>query len=143
MKIRRALVTDILKVSRLWAQMAKELDVKSDPNLSLWRKRIEELMHSPFYTLLLAEEGGKILGFLDFFLYLDPSTAKIHATGQHFYVLFEYRCNGIAGKLWNLAVKYAKNQGVEEIEVFCAKKEKPFWEKHGFVVNKYMMTRRN
>jgi len=139
MKIREANENDVLKVSRLWLQMVEELASDLTPNLDWWRNHATSFMKSGNYFMFVAESGGKILGFIDFFLFPEPATSKIHAIGQHFYVLKEYRHTGVSSKLWKRAIKNAKKNGAQLFELFCFEKEKKFWEHHGFLPKRILV----
>lgn len=141
MKIRLANKTDLLKVSRLWLYMVQELDVDKslEPNVTWWRDHAAKFMDSGNYFMQVAELGGKIVGFIDYFIFPEPATSKLHCVGQHFYVLPEYRRAVISGKLWKLAIQQSKKLGAQVHELFCFESEKPFWQKHGFVLKRCLV----
>jgi GNAT superfamily N-acetyltransferase len=138
-KIRLANNVDILKVSRLWLNMVKELAPDLNPNMEWWRRHAEKFMKTDDYFMFVAEEGGRILGFVDYFLFPEPATSKIHAVGQHLYVLPEHRNNEVSGKLWKIVLRHSKKRGAEIHELFCFEKEQKFWERHKFSLRRFLM----
>lgn len=131
-KIRLATAADVLKVGRLWLQMVSEVMPDGRPNVDWWRRRQLELLEAPNYTMWVAEEGGRVLGFVDYLIFPEPATSRLHGVGQSFYVLPECRGNGVSGRLWKKAVTELKKDGAQDLEIICADKQRPFWEKRGF-----------
>lgn len=141
MIIRRGQIGDVLKVSRLWLKMVNELAPDYTPNVEWWRSHAEQFLKNGNYSMFVAEEGGKLVGFLDFFLFYEPSTGKLHGIGQHFYVIPEYRGNCVSGKLYRNTVKAMKEKGCKVMELFCFDNEKTMWEKKGFVLKRMLLRR--
>ena len=139
MNIRRGDKNDVLKVSRLWLQMTQELAPELTPNAYWWREMAAALLKQDNYFMFVAEEGGKLCGFIDYFLFPEPATGKRHCVGQHFYILPEYRKTGLAGDLWRGVLKISKAQGAQVWELFCFTNEKPMWEHHGFQPQRILM----
>ena len=132
MKIRSAIISDIIKVSRLWMQMVTELAPELTPNAYWWRVQAESALKQDNYFMYVAEEGGKIIGFIDYFLFAEPATGMRHCVGQHFFVLPEYRGGSTSASLWKTVMRVSKAQGSQIWELFCFEKEKEFWGKKGF-----------
>lgn len=105
--IRKGTENDILKISRLWLKMVDELAPDYTPNVEWWREIAYNTIRNGMYHVFVIEEGGRLLGFLDFFLYPEPSTGKVHMVGQHFWVEPEMRSNCVSGKLYRTALKSA------------------------------------
>jgi GNAT superfamily N-acetyltransferase len=141
MIIRKGTSNDILKVSRLWLQMAQELAPKETPNVEWWRKISAGMMKNGGYHIFLAEDGGKIVGFLDFFLFPEPLTGKLHMVGQHFFVLPEHRNNAVSGKIYRESLKFGKASGAKVAELFCFDNEKDMWMKKGYKPVRSMVRR--
>ena len=139
--IRYGTEQDILKVSRLWLRMVNELDPELTPNIEWWRVMALGNLKGGNYFFLVAEEGGKLLGFLDWFLYPEPGDGKVHAVFQHFYVLPECRNGGVAMGLYKRGDRLAKQKGAQVQSLFCFPKEKSFWERHGFETKRNLMRR--
>lgn len=131
-QIRQANEGDITKAGRLWLEMVREMRPDFTPNVEWWRKIARESMRQGSYALLVADDGGKIVGFLDWFLFPEPSTGKIHMVGQHLFLLPEYRNSGVGRDLYERALDHGKSKGITTFELFCFDNEKPHWEKRGF-----------
>lgn len=131
-KIRIALEPDVIKASRLWLEMIAEMCPQFTPNVEWWRRIALNSMRIGTYFMLVADDGGKIVGFLDWFTFPEPSTGKIHAIGQHLYLKPEYREKGIGRELYEKALKTVIEGGIHTIDMFCFDREKPLWEKKGF-----------
>jgi GNAT superfamily N-acetyltransferase len=133
MTIRPATEADIVKASRLWLEMLAEMAPQyKTPNVGWWRGIATTNMRQENYFLLVADEGGKIVGFVDYFLFPEPSTGQIHAVGQHLFLRPEYRGKGMGRELLKTAEAQAIAKGVKAIDMFCFDAEKPMWEKHGY-----------
>lgn len=132
---------DVIKVSRLWLQMINELAPSYNPSVLWWRSHAIDFMKSDKYKMYVAEIGGKIVGFIDYFLFPEPATSNIHCVGQHFFVLLEHRKKGIAEKLWKKAVSSAKIDGATVFELFCFEKELEFWKRHKFSLKRCLVRR--
>jgi len=130
--IRIANKKDIQKISLLWIEMVKELMPESNYNVEWWRKRADILLGMEEYFIYVAEIDGLIVGYIDFMIFPEPATSTLNGIGQTFYVLSKYRGNGISGKLWKVAIDKLKKNYVENMEILCADKQRPFWEKRGF-----------
>lgn len=139
MKIRKGNKNDILKVSRLWLSMAKELAPQSTPNIQWWRTLETDLFKSGLYGMYLAEEGGKVIGFLDFLVTCEPLTGEKHLIGRHMYIDPEHRKSSIAMKLYSASMKNGKESGATVFDLICDKNEKAFWEKKGYRETSYVM----
>lgn len=132
MIIREAAEADIVKASRLWLEMIAEMKPELTPNISWWRKIATKSLREGNYFMHVADDGGSIVGFLDYFRFPEPSTGKIHAVAQHLYLRRDLRGNGIGNMLIEAAIKSAKDMGILTMELFCFENEKPMWEKKGF-----------
>ncbi len=123
---------DVFKISKLWFSMVREMRPDLEPNPSLWRKHCFRFLRTGNYFIFVDEAGGRIRGFVDYFLFMEPSTDKLHGCGQHFYVLPEFRKTKIAWELYHSAITDMDTRGVQIRELMCFKKEIPFWKKRGF-----------
>jgi len=130
--IRKGNEGDLAKVGRLWLAMTQELAPSFTPNLDWWRKMARAHMQGGNYTMLVAEAGQKIIGFIDWFLYPEPSTGKVHAVGQHFYVAPEARRGKTAWALYAAAEGVVEMSAAKVMELFCFEKEQPMWAKRGY-----------
>jgi GNAT superfamily N-acetyltransferase len=133
MVIRQATEADIVKASRLWLDMLAEMAPQFDtPNVKWWREIATTSMRQGTYFMLVADEGGKIVGFLDWFLFPEPSTGQVHAVGQHLFLEDAYRGVGFGRELYERALAWAKKHEIKSIDMFCFDNEKPMWLRRGF-----------
>ena len=132
MRIRQANESDVLKVSRLWLEMVQEMKPEYTPNIMWWRQIAHESLKAGHYHILVAEEGGRVEGFVDWFVFPEPSTGKFHAIGQHLFLKPSRRGEGIGRDLYDKAIGWAKDHGIATVDMFCFDKEKPMWEAKGF-----------
>lgn len=137
--VRKATEGDLHKAGRLWLAMVKELAPQFTPNVVRWRALARTHMRSGGYVMFVAEGGQKLAGFLDLFLYPEPSTGKVHAVGQHFYLGPEYRSGKTAWRLYDEAVGYAVSKKAQVMELFCFDGEKAMWARKGYVPLRTLM----
>lgn len=132
MIIRRALVTDLFELSRLWLGMVKEDDPALTPDLQMWRDYVVGLMGYKGYFMFVAEEDNRLVGFIDYVMQSEPGKGILIAIINYFYVLPEFRKTGISGQLWKTAIDSAKENKAVEFVSICFPKRYEFWKKHGF-----------
>lgn len=130
--------TEIDLVAVLWLKMVKELDSTLNPNVEWWKAHVYEFLKYDYF-MLVAEIDKKIVGFIDFIMFAEPTTSKFHCIGQHFYVLSEYRNSSVAGRLYKAVVKLSKKFGAQHWELFCSKNELPMWKKLGYQQRKFIL----
>ena len=132
MQIRQANEGDLVKASRLWLEMVKEMRPDFTPNVEWWRKIARDSMRQGSYSMLVADDGGKIVGFLDWFLFPEPSTGQIHMVGQHLFLTPELRGTGVGRELYEKTMEIGVKRGVKIFELFCFDAEQVYWKKRGF-----------
>lgn len=132
MIIREGTEPDIIKISRLWLDMVKEMKPEYEPNVEWWRKIALQHLRSGIYYFYVADDGGKIVGFIDFFMYPEPSTGKKHCVGQHFFLKPEYRGKTTGRELYERSLSKGKKLGAKIIELFCFENERAMWKRKGF-----------
>jgi GNAT superfamily N-acetyltransferase len=139
LNIRLATANDIEELSKLWLKMVGELDPTLTPNVDWWKQYAYTLMKSGRYFVYMAEDDNGAIGFVDYFIFPEPSTSKVHSVGQHFYVLPEHRGNAVSGRLYKSMVKDSKRLGADSLELCCFENQRSFWEKKGFTHKRNMM----
>ena len=90
----------------------------------------EELMlalHASWY-LLGAYDGERLVGFGRL-----VSDGVLHAMIYELIVLPEYQGQGIGGEILERLVAKCRATGVRDIQLFCARGKRGFYEKRGFV----------
>jgi ribosomal protein S18 acetylase RimI-like enzyme len=100
--------------------------------LTAWREELDD----PRYRFRVAEDGGKIVGFLK----LGPSALAIESDKRaielrQIYILKEHHGSGIAAALTDWAVDEARRQGFEELYLTVYvdnDRAKRFYDRHGF-----------
>jgi len=132
MNIRLGELKDIPEVSGLWLEMVAELAPDFKPNVKWWIELATNTMESGVYSMFVAEEFGCIVGFIDYFIFPEPSDGKVHMVGQHLFVYPEYRGMKVSEGLYRAAIKRGKSQGAEVRELCCFDSEKEMWEKKGY-----------
>jgi GNAT superfamily N-acetyltransferase len=130
--IRRALVTDIFELSRLWLAMVMETDSTFEPNLDMWRGYIVNLMKYPGYFMFVAEYENRIVGFIDYSMQPEPARGYWKAVGNYFYILPEFRGGEVGRELWNAHESSARENQAKELFSFCYPETLEYWENHGF-----------
>ncbi len=133
MSVRRGTEGDLHKAGRLWLAMVAELAPSFTPNVDWWRKIAASHLKTGQYAMFVAEDSGqRIVGFLDLFIYPEPSTGKAHAVGQHFYVQPEARRTRVAKALYDAAEQFAIKKKAAIMELFCFDNEKAMWARKGY-----------
>ena len=100
--------------------------------LTAWREELDD----PRYRFRVAEDGGKIVGFLK----LGPSALPIETDKRaielrQIYILKEHHSSGIAAALTDWAVDEARRQGFEELYLTVYvdnDRAKRFYDRYGF-----------
>lgn len=139
--IRQANERDVFKISRLWFLMVKEMRPEWEPNPGLWREHCFNFLRTRNYFIFVEEDGGRILGFIDYFLFPEPSDNKIHAVGQHFYMLPEFRRGRAAWWLYKIATDTAKMQGALVLDLFCFENELRKWKRKGYIPKRFVVSK--
>ena len=83
-------------------------------------------LHASWY-MLCAYEGDRLVGFGRL-----VSDGVLHAMIYELIVLPEYQGQGIGGELLERLVETCQGAGVRDIQLFCAKWKREFYEKRGF-----------
>lgn len=140
MIIRRAFEYDVHKLARLWLAMVNELNPDFDPNLQWWRRDTLNMMrHDKDYMCLLAEEGGKVVGFSDGYIMLEPAQGKILFFSRHSYVQPELRHGDVIKKIYRELTAEARARGAQALMFGCGDTTKAMWESHGYRQVEYTM----
>lgn len=85
-------------------------------------------LHSSWY-MLGAYDGDQLIGFGRL-----VSDGVLHAMIYELIVLPDYQWRGIAGEILGRLIKRCQDAGIRDIQLFCAKGKRSFYEKRGFVV---------
>lgn len=95
-----------------------------------WKEFEHELHENPFAILLVDEEEGKVVGYLDYWILYEQAQVAMIGVDP------EYQNRGIGSALLSYAEKDAADQGCEtfslEVRVSNAK-ARHLYEKHGFI----------
>ena len=87
-----------------------------------------QALRSSWYVLS-AYDGEQLVGFGRL-----VSDGILHAMIYELIVLPEYRCRGIGGQILEKLVDKCREAGVRDIQLFCARGKRAFYEKRGFAV---------
>jgi GNAT superfamily N-acetyltransferase len=80
------------------------------------------------WYVLSAYDGDKLVGFGRL-----VSDQVLHAMIYELIVLPEYRCQGIGGEILHRLVERCKQAGIHDIQLFCARGKRSFYDRRGFV----------
>jgi len=124
----------IADAAMLWLDMVRESRPDWRPDLENWCRMASLNMQAGHYFQLFAldDEKRTVAGFGDFFLFPEPSTGKLHCTGQHFYVRPEYRKGRAGAMLYRAWLRFARDAGASVVELFAFNDEQARWLKCGF-----------
>jgi len=132
---------DVPEIAALWVRMVKELAPDYTPRRDWWEDMAVALLKTDIYHLCTAQVDGHLVGFIDGFLYPEPSTGQLHAVGQHFYVLPDYRQTSIAARLYREAIRFAHARQASVLEFFCFDEQKSSWLNKGYKPVRTMLRR--
>jgi GNAT superfamily N-acetyltransferase len=141
MIIRYGTISDTAKVARLWVKMVQESTGNLEPNVQYWKKLYNDRITEEDFVVLVAEEGGKIVGFVYFFAYDNMETGKRHGNAPYMYVEPEYRETDVSSKLYAGILKEANKRDCKTYEFYCNKDKIDFWSKKGYGIYKYLMSK--
>ncbi len=149
--IRDATVDDLGSVVNLWGMLARHHeDISNDFTLAWngkrkWARYLEDKFQEISTKLIVAEEDGKVVGFM--LCLLSPNTPvfkerKIGVISDVF-VLEERRRKGVAKKMLDVAIKWFKKNKVRSVRLGVANdnlEARAAWRQVGFVP--YMIYKR-
>lgn len=140
-KIRPGIAADVHKVTRLWVKMCNETTKSKTPNVSLFKSLYASRIQESDFVILVAEEGGRLVGFVSAYAYENTETGKRHGQAPHMYVEPENRMSGVAGQLYTKIGAEMKKRNCVVFEHYCEENLKDFWSKRGYRVSKCLMTK--
>lgn len=141
MKIRKATINDLEEITRIEAICFPESEAASKESL---KNRL--LIYSEHFWLLIKDD--KIISFINGMV-TDEVTisdemfenADLHNPQGNYQAIFgvdtlpEYQKRGYAGKLMEVLIKEARDQGRKGCILTCKKELLPFYEKFGYINN--------
>lgn len=95
-----------------------------------WKEFEHELHENPFAILLVDEEEGRVVGYLDYWILYEQAQAATIGVDP------EYQNRGIGSALLSYAEKDAADQGCETFSLEVRVSNAParhLYEKHGFI----------
>ena len=127
-KVREAKAEDLDTVSDLWEELAKHHADLSDDFALAWdsKRRWSKYLHTKFTEistkLIVAEEEGKIVGFMLCMLSPNVPIYKEKKIGviSDAYVMAERRKRGVAKKMFDVALKWFLKNKVKTVELNVA-----------------------
>jgi len=96
-------------------------------NYQLSPEELVQALRSSWY-MLGAYDDGRLVGFGRL-----VSDGILHAMIYELIVLPDYQGQGIGGKMLEKLVKKCQQAGVRDIQLFCARGKREFYEKRGFI----------
>ncbi|MEK6760095.1 MAG: GNAT family N-acetyltransferase [Deltaproteobacteria bacterium] len=138
-EIREATIDEVEAVADLWLAMCAELKPEATPDKGAWIKLVGDLFRTGTYHIVVAEDEGRLVGFVDGLIYLEPSVGQKIGMSQFIYVHPDHRFSDTAPRLYQLIVQLVNGYGVTSVYTTCEQKTKALWERKGFVVERYIM----
>lgn len=156
MKIRKAKIKDIPKITKLWKNL---MDLHTEKfgydhemfrlrknNVALYRKFIKKCIRAKNTLVLVVEADNKIVGYINTTI---KSLPQIYVHNKEAYVLGlfisqEYRKKGLGKKLLEETEKWAKRKGVFAISLRVVTENKPAFQaykKLGFFEHHYAISK--
>jgi len=144
MRIRRAEISDLEGITRLWLEMMN-FHINKDDNyrikrdaMDIYRNYAKETILDPEKRVFVYEDKKEILGYIFVEIGCLPPVYEVNkiASVTELSVTQERRRNGIGRLLLHFAERWAKDQGVSRIEcIVSANNEasQSFWKKNGFL----------
>ena len=96
-------------------------------NYRLSQNDLVQALRSSWY-LISAYDDENLVGFGRL-----VSDGVLHAMIYEMIVLPEYQGQGIGGQILEKLVEKCREAGVRDIQLFCARGKRKFYEKHGFI----------
>lgn len=140
MTVRKADITDLDEIAAIESVCFPR---EQAADREKFRKRLEVY---PRYFLLLCDENGKIVSFIDGFvtdepdltdeMYSDPTLHNVKGAWQMVFglnTLPQYRCRGYAGRLIKEFIGNARAEGRRGVVLTCKEQLIHFYESFGFV----------
>lgn len=127
-EIREATSKDLPEVADLWELLAEHHE-KLSPHFSLawdskrkWSKYLKKKFSEISTKLIVAEENGRLVGFMLCLLAPNAPVYKERKIGvvSDVYVLEERRMKGVGREMLNFAVKWFKKNRVRTVQLFVA-----------------------
>lgn len=135
--VRKAEREDIPRISVLWALWVRSVDPENgNPDIDAFVDFQMRIMGLPEFHYFVAEVDGRMVGFVNGFIDVQPSTGKKIGCSEQLYVLPEFRGSQVGGMLFRRMVESANESGAEVLALQCRPEKKDFWEKKGFKVKK-------
>lgn len=108
------------------------------------RSALRRLLATPNYMMLVAELGGRIVGYADYYVLPSIWEKWNEATINYFFIHKDYQGKGIGSKLLEEVAKRADKVGIAELHV-CTEKGNErairLYKKHGFLKEHILLER--
>ncbi len=142
-RLRKAKADEIDKIGELWYELAfmhekimEGYELRDDP-ISPWKKYIEEGMESGRLVTFVADEDGKLIGFVNVMIRSRASFFTVQKMGviMDTFVREDYRGKGVGSALVQAGERWIKDQGVKVAVLTVAPENRggvEFWRKKGF-----------
>lgn len=143
MKIRKAMKADVPKILPVWQELM-EMHARLDPFFAcregaekLFAEYVSGNIHEPNACVLVAEDGGRVVGYCQGMAGKHPPLLGIDEYGQicDFAVLESYRRQGIGQRMLEKMLEWFWSHGLLRVEVRCSvhnEISRSFWRKMGF-----------
>jgi ribosomal protein S18 acetylase RimI-like enzyme len=143
MQIKRGTIEDIPQILPLWRKLS-DTHCEMEPMFKLVENAEEKfaaylslIFTKENFAIFVAESDSKIIGYL---IANVSTTPEVYVIRRRLYIQDmmvspDYRRQGIAGKLVNVVVAFAKEQQIEKMDLLVAVKNEEankFWKAMGF-----------
>jgi GNAT superfamily N-acetyltransferase len=113
MKLRRAIIDDLLAMGRLWKALVIEENPTSNPDVERWSELQRRMFKMPDYYAYVVEDDRVVVGFNNGLVLKDFENGDIYVDGGNFYVLPEYRKGAAGAMLHRNSFEIAKKLGAK------------------------------
>ena len=108
------------------------------------RSVLQRLLATPNYVMLVAELGGRVVGYIDYYVLPSIWEKWNEATINYLFIHKDYQGKGIGSKLLEEVVKRADKVGIVELHVVTEKGNERairLYTKHGFLKEYVLLER--
>jgi ribosomal protein S18 acetylase RimI-like enzyme len=150
--IRSAVKADLPQITKLWLEMMTyhtrfdALFTVADDGVEKMRQYVRDLMGSKDARVIVADEGGDLLGFAICMFRNYPPVLKKKSCGfiSDMAVTAERRRAGLGSQLLEACLEWFRAKGMDRVELSVATGNvvgSNFWRKQGFIEYMHLMQR--
>lgn len=121
--------------------MGAELHPGKKANVTGWIEGTEALMNGSSYSLIVADDEGEIVGFMDYILVEEPEMEVKLSFYRHWFIKQEYRGGLLAKNMWDYCVIHERGRGATRSQFLVDEKQLEMWLSRGCKVSQYLIER--